>query len=191
MKKFYLLLLIFISVYSIDVAAQEKNLIKNFGGTLNFGIGVGGYAGYYSYTSQNIPVISFNYEFNVARNFTLAPFISISMRKESYYWGNNNYPKKYYYYRETIIPIGIKGSYYLNQLLKSNGNWDFYIGGSLGFAIISSRWDDDYYGDKDYYKQGNSLFLDLHIGTEYHLNSRIGLFLDLSTGVSTIGIALH
>jgi hypothetical protein len=35
------------------------------------------------------------------------------------------------------------------------------------------------------------LFLDLHLGAEYHLNNRVGLFLDLSTGVSTIGLAIH
>jgi hypothetical protein len=35
------------------------------------------------------------------------------------------------------------------------------------------------------------LFFDFHLGTEYHVNSKLGLFLDLSSGVSTVGISLH
>ncbi|MBK7683484.1 MAG: hypothetical protein IPJ26_13925 [Bacteroidetes bacterium] len=67
----------------------------------------------------------------------------------------------------------------------------FYLASSLGFAIVSRSWDNDYYGDKNYFRHGNSLFLDFHIGTEYHLSKRVGLFLDLSTGVSTLGLAIH
>jgi hypothetical protein len=76
-------------------------------------------------------------------------------------------------------------------LLKANSKWDFYLAGSLGFAIVNSSWDNDYYGDRNYYHHGSSLFFDLHIGTEYHFNNHLGAFLDLSTGVSTIGLAIH
>jgi hypothetical protein len=31
----------------------------------------------------------------------------------------------------------------------------------------------------------------LHVGAEYHLSRKVGLFLDLSTGVSTLGLAFH
>lgn len=191
MKLLYFLMIIVFSMTSINLNAQEKTFSQAFGKTLNLGVGIGGYSGYYSYTGGTLPVFNLNYEFDVARNFTLAPFISVSSRTESYYWGDHNTPYKYYYYRETIIPIGLKGTYYLNQALKSYSNWDFYLAGSIGFALINSRWDADYYGDKDYYTHGNPLFLDLHIGTEYHFTNRFGMFLDLSTGVSTIGIALH
>jgi hypothetical protein len=138
-----------------------------------------------------LPVFSINYEFNVAPNFTLAPFASIYTFSDNYYWGNANYPDRYYSYRETVIPIGVKGTYYFDKILNATSKWDFYLGGSLGYAIVNSRWEDGYYGDKNYYHNGNSLFLDLHIGTEYHFNDRIGAFLDLSSGISTIGIAIH
>jgi len=138
-----------------------------------------------------LPVFHINYEFDVAKNFTLAPFVNVFSFSHKYYWGNHNTPPKFYTYRETVIPIGVKGTYYFDQLLKAHSKWDFYLAGSAGFAIINSRWDSDYYGDKDHYKRGNPLFLDLHIGAEYHVNNRIGLFLDLSSGVSTIGLAIH
>jgi len=140
---------------------------------------------------RSLPVIHLDYEFDVADNFTLAPFLSISTFSNNYYWGNNNIPYRYYNYRQTIIPIGLKGTYYFDDLLKAGGDWDFYLGGSLGFAIVRSRWDDGYNGDRDVYRNGNSLFLNLHIGTEYHFNERYGAFLDLSSGVSTIGLAIH
>jgi len=142
------------------------------------GLGIGGYSGYYGSSGHTLPVFDINYEIGVANNFTLAPFATF------YRYRNDHY-------HESVIPIGVKGTYYLDQLLNANSNWDFYLAGSLGFSIVRTYWDDNYYGSRDYYEGPHALFLDLHAGTEYHLNNRIGLFLDLSTGVSTIGLAIH
>ncbi len=178
--------ILFLSILPFGAFAQEK-----YGNTLNLGLGIGGRYGYYGYASRSLPVLHLNYEFDVAKNFTLAPFISFSSFTNDYYWGNNNNPYRNYTYRETIIPIGLKGSYYFDDLLKANKKWDFYLAGSLGFAIINQSWDNGFNGDKNYYRGGSPLFLDLHIGTEYHFNSKLGAFLDLSSGVSTIGLAIH
>jgi hypothetical protein len=184
-KKIITLTLIFVAIHFTS-EAQES-----YGKTLNLGLGVGGYSGYYKYAGRSLPVFTANYEFGVAKNLTLAPFISIYTFKDEYYWGNANYPDRYYTYRETVIPIGVKGTYYFDQILGATSNWDFYLAGSLGLAIVNSTWENGYYGDKNYYHGGNSVFLDLHIGTEYHFNNRLGVFLDLSSGVSTIGLAIH
>jgi hypothetical protein len=183
----------FFLLFTVSVFAQNTISGERYGKTLNLGLGIGGYSGYYGYIGRTLPVININYEIDVNKNFTLAPFISFYSFTNRYYWGDNNknYPYRNYTYRETVIPIGLKGAYYFDDLLQAGSDWDFYLAGSVGFAIVNTRWDNDYYGDKDYYKRGNPLFLDLHIGTEYHFNSHIGAFLDLSTGVSTIGIAIH
>lgn len=186
MKTLFLTLICCITLLPIYSQAQSS-----YGKTLNIGIGIGGYSGYYQYSGRSLPVFHVDYEFDVAKNFTLAPFISFYQLTNEYYWGNKNNPYRYYKYRETIIPVGLKGTYYFDDLLNANSKWDFYIAGSLGFAIVNSRWDDGYDGDRNYYNRGTNLFLDLHIGTEYHFNNKIGAFLDLSTGVSTIGIAIH
>lgn len=175
------LTVLFISIFQISATAQEKH-----GSTLNLGVGIGGYGGYYKYASRSLPVINVNYEFDVAKRFTLAPFVSFSTFSNNYRDNNTSYT-----YRESVIPIGVKGTYYFDDILKASPKWDFYLAGSLGFAIVNSSWDNNYDGDKNYYRRGNPLFLDLHIGTEYHFNNNIGAFLDLSTGVSTIGIAIH
>jgi len=176
-KFFTLALLALLIITGTNLSAQNN---KGYEG-LNLGIGIGGNYGYYGYVGRTMPVFNINYEFDVAPSFTLAPFISFS-----------NYSNRYsnYYYHESIIPIGLKGTYYFDQILNANSKWDFYLAGSLGFAIFNRSWDNGY-EDKDYKNNGNPLFLDLHIGAEYHLSNKVGLFLDLSTGVSTIGLAIH
>lgn len=179
-KIFTLALLSLLTFAGINLSAQKRVYTGNHGHALNLGLGIGGYSGYYGYVGHTLPVFNINYEFDVANNFTLAPFVSF------YSYRNDKY-----YYHETVVPIGLKGTYYFDQILNANTDWDFYLAGSLGFAVVNSRWDNGYYRDDRYYHEVNPLFLDLHIGTEYHLSNKVGLFLDLSTGVSTIGLAIH
>jgi hypothetical protein len=185
MKRLIVTLLL-AGVFHFTGVAQEK-----YGKALNLGLGVGGYSGYYKYAGRSLPVLHINYELDVVKNFTLAPFASIYTFSRDYYWEGNNHPSGYYTYRETVIPIGVKGSYYFDDLLEAHSDWDFYLAGSLGFAIVKSRWEEGYYGDRKHFHRGNSLILDLHIGAEYHFNDHLGAFLDLSSGVSTIGLAIH
>jgi len=162
-------------------AQNTTTYSENHGHTLNLGLGVGGYGGYYGYYGNTLPVFSINYEFDVAKNFTLAPFATFV----TYHDYSNNYG-----YRETVIPLGGKGTYYFDQLLNAGADWDFYLAGSLGFSVVKTTWDDGYQGNNDL-RTADPLFLDLHVGAEYHLSKKVGLFLDLSTGVSTIGLAFH
>jgi len=186
MKKLILTTILFASILHFNVNAQE-----NYGKTLNLGLGIGGYSGYYGYIGRTLPVFNINYEFDVAKNFTLAPFISFYTYSNQYYWGNNNNPYQYYSYHETVIPVGVKGTYYFDDLLNASPKWDFYLAGSLGFAIVNSYWDNGYNGDRNFYHSPSPLFLDIHVGAEYHFNSKLGAFLDLSSGVSTVGLAIH
>ncbi|MCX6270926.1 MAG: hypothetical protein NTU44_06850 [Bacteroidetes bacterium] len=186
MKKNAFILISLIILCVSMVTAQENRSGRGYGKVVNVGIGLG----YYGYVGHSMPVIHVDYEIDVAKNFTLAPFISFYSYRKDYYYTNPHNGTSYYYH-ETVIPIGLKGSYYFDDLLEANSNWDFYLAGSLGFAIVRSYWDDGYTGDKEVFHHANPLYLDLHIGTEYHVNNRIGLFLDLSTGVSTIGLAIH
>jgi len=167
-----------LSVSTLSAQTRNRTYSEGYGKTLNLGLGIGGYSGYYGYIGHTLPVFSANYEFDVAQNFTLAPFATL------YSYRDNNY-------RETVIPLGVKGTLYLDKLLHAGRDWDFYGAGSLGFALRTTTWDANYNGDRTYYNEASPLFLDFHIGTEYHFNNHIGAFLDLSTGVSTIGIAIH
>lgn len=182
-KRFYLVVFagMFTSLIQTQVAAQER-----YGNTLNLGVGVGGYYGYYRYVGNSLPVLNINYEFDAGRNFTLAPFVNIHSYSRSRKWESKNY-----YYRETGFSIGAKGTYYFDALVNARPKWDFYVAASVGFMAVISRWDAGYDGDKDYYRRHRPLFLDFHLGAEYHVNNRLGIFFEFSTGVSSIGIAIH
>jgi hypothetical protein len=169
--------------------AQEvttRKIIKGekYGHTLNLGVGIG----YYGYLGNTVPFVFANYEIDVARNFTLAPFIGFSSYRsaKSYHYDHN-----YYYYNSVVVPVGVKGAYYFDQILGANSHWDFYLAASVGFVYHREVWDAGYYGDKAILRAASPLYLDGHIGAEYHLGRNAGLFLDLSTGVSTFGLAIH
>jgi len=179
MKTTAFALLFLLTLLGTNLSAQHIHYSENHGNTLNIGLGVGGYSGYYGYEGHSLPVFNLNYEFGVANNFTLAPFVTFV-----------TYHDDYYGYRETIIPLGVKGTYYLDDAVGAGADWDFYIAGSLGFTVVKSTWDDGYYRDSNYHSV-DPLFLDVHVGAEYHLSNKVGLFLDLSSGVSTLGLAFH
>jgi hypothetical protein len=178
-KKITIAITLLLMISVSNISAQDRHFSESHGSTLNLGLGVGGYSSYYGSIGHTLPILNVNYEFDVARNFTLAPFLTF------YTYRNDDA-----HYRESIIPVGVKGSYYLYKAFQAGSDWDFYLAGSIGFAIRNSTWDDGYSGDT-YYKDVSPLFLDLHLGAEYHLSSKVGLFLDLSTGVSTLGLSFR
>lgn len=185
MKRIFFLSLLFIGITLTDLRAQES--AENFGKTLNLGVG----AGYYGYVGHSMAVVHADYEFQVADNITVAPFITFYSYQNDYYWGNPNSPYRNYSYRETVVPLGAKGSYYFDQILNAGEKWDFYLAASLGIAIRSTSWESGYYGETHVQHGSSGLSLDGHAGAEYHLSKKVGLFLDLSTGISTFGLALH
>ncbi|HEY0030146.1 MAG TPA: hypothetical protein VGC65_05265 [Bacteroidia bacterium] len=192
MKKIIIISIALLGMLSTKMNAQDKPAAEKYGNTLNLGAGIG----YYGYLHQTLPVASINYEFDIARNFTLAPFIGVYSYRNYYYWGNPDkpyYDESYrkYSYRVTAVPVGVKGTYYFDQLFRANSRWDFYAAGSVGFVFRKVTWENGYYGDRHVYHSASPLYLDAHIGAEFHMTEKAGLFLDLSTGVSTFGLAIH
>jgi len=185
MKTTTITLLFLLMLLGGNVSAKYVTYSDNHGNALNLGLGVGGYSEYYGYYGRTLPVFGINYEFGVSNNFTLAPFATFLSYHDFYY--ENGYD---YGYRETIVPLGLKGTYYLDQALGAGRDWDFYIAGSLGFTVVKTTWDDGYQSDNNLHTI-DPLFLDLHVGAEYHLSNKVGLFLDISSGISTVGLAFH
>jgi len=180
-------LIVLLSIVVLKGYTQNSSPSEQYGKTLNLGLGIG----YYGYTTHPVGEVHADYEFDIFRNFTLAPFINFYSYRNDYYWGDPYYPYKNYSYTETVIPIGVKGAYYFDELMRASSKWDFYVATSVGFAIRTVTWSSDYYGDKNAYSNASALYFSMHAGAEYHLSQRVGLFLDLSTGVSTVGIAIH
>jgi hypothetical protein len=183
-----LLIIATVLLFISSMRSQTTYAPEKFGKTLNLGLGVG----YYSYLGRPMPMGILNYEFDLFRNFTLAPFIGFYSYQNHYYWGDIDHPYRDYSYRETVIPLGVKGSYYFDELFNAGSKWDFYAALSLGFQYRSVVWESGYNGSKTAYASSASpLYASLHAGAEYHMSNRTGVFLDLSTSVSTIGLAFH
>src|SRR4051812_48100687 len=171
MKKTILATIIFMMLVAIAPAAYSR---EKYGNTLNVGVGLG----YYGYAGHSMPVLHADFEFDVARNFTLAPFLNYFSYTNYNYWGDPHNPYRNYSFRETVIPVGVKGSYYFDELLGAGPRWDFYAAGSLGFAYRKTTWENGYYGQTTVQHGAGALYLDLHVGTEYHFNKKTGMFLD-------------
>jgi len=183
MKKIIFILTLILGLFNFKVFAQSR---QSHGGNLNIGVGLG----YYGYIGHPATALTLNYEFDAAKNFTLAPFIGFYSYSKNYYWGNKNYPDRYYRYREIAVPIGLKGAYYFDNALDAGSKWDFYAAASLGFTFHRVTWETGYYGDQNIIREASPLFLAGHIGTRYHFTPKAGIFLDLSTGLSTVGLSL-
>jgi hypothetical protein len=192
MKTHLMAVVLFITLSAAKITAQTTATTagiypEKFGNTLNLGIGIG----YYGYINQNTPVLHADFEFDVVRNLTIAPSISFYSYQNHYYWGNPQKPYRDYSYRQTVVPVGVKVTYYFDELLKAGNKWDFYAAGSAGVAIRKTVWESGYDGDVRVDHSSSNLFIDVHAGAEFHMNRKLGLFLDLSTGVSTFGLAIH
>lgn len=168
---------------TVNSDANRNANHEYFGNTFNIGVG----PGYFGASLMRSPYFTFNYEVDVLRNFTLAPFVGFSTyRSNPQIWG-----PRYYYYRGTIMPLGVKASYYFDEVIELPERWDLYAAGSLGYTIISKRWEDGYGGTVGTLPGIRPLFLDIHVGAEYQVTDATGIFLDLSTGTSVVGVGLH
>ena len=188
MKKSILIFIIALAFFNFKGTAQSSYNTaprEMFGPTINVGAGIG----YYGYAGRPAPAVMVNVELDIARNITLAPFIGYYSYANDYYWGNPNSPYRYYSYRETVVPVGIKGAYYFDQLFRAGDKWDFYAAASLGFAFHSVTWDNGYYGERNVVNGPSPLYGSAHIGSRLHITPNFGLFLDLSTGFSTFGLS--
>jgi hypothetical protein len=190
MKIIRLITALFFAIMNFSGFAQKygTEAPTKFGRTLNLGAGIG-YYGNNGYGGRPWMTIAANFEIDIARNITLAPFIGFSTYSNRLYWGNNRYPSQYYSYRETNVAMGVKGLYYFDELFHAGIKWDFYAGVSIGFNYRNTTWDYTYYGDQYASNQVSPLYLAGHVGARFHMTERVGIFLDLSSAFSTIGLS--
>jgi len=161
----------------------QENKIETYGRSFNMGVG----PGYFSASILPAPFFTINYEFDVLNNFTLAPFVSLASYKSE----ASIIASRYYYHRATILPFGIKATYYLDKLLKIPNKWDFYIGCSVGYTYIRKAWDFGYPGINGGIPGLREEYVHAHAGAEYHVSRKAGLFVDVSTGVAVVGVSIH
>ena len=165
-----------------SLSAQPDNR-EPFGRTFNAGMG----PGYIGTVVLPSPFFIINYEYDLFRNATIAPFLGLA----SYSSGPHPYAGKNYFYRATILPMGLKATYNLDRLLRIPCRWDVYLACSAGYAYSERRWDLGYPGSKGTVAEVTQLYLHGHVGAEYHITRGTGLFADVSTSAAVAGFAFH
>ena len=179
----------------VPLQSKAQDLTRDYNDSriLALGISIGHY-GYGYLGTRNIGLIPLTayYEMGVSSRITAGPVISYARwdyRLPGAIGGAD--------YSWSFLTLGGRGSYHLTRLLNEwfdadidEVRWDFY--GTL-VAGLEFRSFNDRNGNVDYTNQWN-LFLGPVVGARYHLNERIGLFLELgrgTLGVVTLGASAH
>lgn len=185
MNKLYLFA--FLLQAPFGAAAQQRFADAAYAQTLNIGAGVG----YYRYVGYNVPVVHADYELPVDEFLTLAPFAAFYRYETNYFWGDETHTPRYYHYSEKVLPLGIKVTGYFDDILHAGKRWDFYAAGSIGLIIRKTTWVADYEGPRKINPGTGGMFLDFHVGTEFHCTRMLGIQLDCAAGETTLGLAFH
>jgi hypothetical protein len=154
-------------VHSAQAQISSASFSERFGNTLNIAVGGPYFPGW-----GRAPYFTANYEFLVAPNLTLAPFVGAMAYNRSYFVGS--LLEKY---SQRLLVVGGKGTYYFDDLLRLGPSWDLYAGLSLGFVSNSLTWAS--WGTHSAVEEVTPFYLDVHLGAEYHITRRTGLILDV------------
>lgn len=141
---------------------------------LNLGIGVGGFYG------GGLP-IGGSFEYGVTDQ------ISVGAQADFYTW-SYNYGFGAGKYRYTFIPIALRGSYHVNELLNlNNDKIDLYGGLQLGYYISSTNTD---FGSGFNNLYGNRVLFGVHLGGKYYFKPNLGAFAEVGYGVAGLKLGV-
>lgn len=113
-----------------------------------------------------------NYEFDIAKNITLAPVVEMYAVRDNIVSNSDNESG-------AALVFAAKGCYYFDQLFHAGPKWDFYAGVSAGIAY--ERITDN--EDKTTETSLKRVNPKAHIGAQLNIKPNMGLFLDVSRRV--------
>jgi hypothetical protein len=145
---------------------------------LNAGIGLGSYYG------GGVP-IGASFEVGVTDE------ISVGGQVDFYTWSYNyGFAGSGYKFRYTFIPVAVRGSYHVNELLNlGNEKLDLYAGLALGY-YISSYSDNTGFSGTYNNSYGNRVLFGLHIGAHYYFKPTLGAFAEVGYGVAPLKLGV-
>lgn len=143
---------------------------------LNVGIGLGGYynyGGYYGglYGGGGGVTLGGSFEYGFTDQISAGAQVDF-------------YSRSFGGYRFSSIPIALRGSYHVNELLNlNNDKIDLYGGLQLGYTIESNN-----LGVGDY-RNGRALF-GVHLGGRYYFQPNLGAFAEVGYGVTAVKLGV-
>ena len=100
----------------------------------------------------NFGLIGISYDIPVATDIAISPF------------AGSNLDLSY-------LTLGVKGSYYFDNLIGLSDPWDFYAGANAGFALATNNKNDS-----------NDFDIGLQVGGRWFWNEKWGLYLEFGGG---------
>ncbi|MBB6460820.1 hypothetical protein [Flammeovirga kamogawensis] len=156
---------------------RSSSAAGNYSGVHHLNVGLA------SYWNHGGTGIQLDYEFHLAKDFTVAPSLSYASHIHQHH--NNDD------WRHSTIGLGARFRWYADRVLNiSHPKWDVFASGDIGFAINSYKYvgDGSHNHNEDYNGSTSSpLWIGLGIGGKYHFNDKIGLQLIIGSGAQ-IGI---
>jgi hypothetical protein len=168
-------LVIFIASLSFGQMAYKKG-----DQVVNFGLGLGGFAG--AYGSGGIAITG-GYENGINENISLGGVVGYSSSSETV-WGD-------YGWKYTYILIGVRGAYHVD--LMKNPNIDTYGGILLGYNIVSSSSTGtspygNYWGS--YSASASYLAYGVFVGGRYYFNPKWAVQAELGYGLGILNVGI-
>lgn len=143
---------------------------------LNLGVGLNSYYG------GGLPI-------GAAFEVGVTDEISVGAQVDYYTW-NYNYGFGAGDWRYTFIPIALRGSYHVNELLNlGNDKIDLYGGAQLGYIISRYTYDGPggQFFDNSY---GNRALFGIHLGGRYYFKPNLAAFTELGYGIATLKLGV-
>lgn len=155
--------LVILSTVLIASANAQNEPAEKFGKVLNLGLNLP--------NGKYLLMPTINYEFDIARNVTLAPVVEGYAVRDNVFGSDNE--------SGAAFVFAAKGCYYFDQLFHAGPKWDFYAGVSAGFAYESITDKEDNTTEKSIKRVNPKA----HVGAQLNIKSNMGLFLDVSRRV--------
>lgn len=176
MKNFFKLVLLFVFILSLSDLSAQKLKKGEMVGQAGLGFGLAGV-----YGDAGFPPISVGLQYGLEDKISIGGIVGFTTSSEEWYWGKWSY---------SYVVIGGRGEYHF---LEDSENIDAYGGITLGYAIVSSSWEDNGYLGYHYDASASASYAvyGFHAGARYYLSPKFALFGELGYGISyiTVGAA--
>lgn len=178
MKTFSSIIIAVVLVFSVLVSSASAQTIKKGEMVGQAGLGFG-FAGVYG--DAGFPPISVGLQYGLEEKISIGGIVGFTTSSEEWSWGKWSY---------SYVIVGARGEYHF---LENSEKMDAYGGLTLGYAIVSSSWEDktgyanDWWGGKASASSSYAVY-GFHVGAKYYLTPKFGLFGELGYGIGYITV---
>jgi hypothetical protein len=181
MKKGIVAVLLLVTVCGTTHGA--KNAFKQGDAVGQLGFGLGGLRGLYG--TSSLPVISASLDLGIVDKISVGGLIAYTSSSYEYPY---LFAGRFYRWRYSYFTLAGRASYHV---LDRNEKIDVYAGASLGYNIVSARYDGDPLGRSTAFgSSGSYVHYGVHVGGRYYFMQRFAAFAEVGYGLSFLNVGI-